>query len=383
MVLRDKLSQIWGNIQYTLFPMQEEEIGPISEKHKKLISILELVQIEHFITPLYYPRNVGRPPKDRVFLARAFIAKIIFKLEFTNQLRDYLLSDKQLRRICGWESIRQIPSESKFSRVFEEFAQLKIPDCVHASLIKKLYQGEVIGHVTRDSTPIRARENPVKKSKQSLLTKKTKQRGRPKKGEEKEKKLTRIEKQFHQKMSLEEMLDDLPKRCDFGKKKNADGYPLVWKGYKLHVAVDDHCIPLAAIVSSASLQDNQAAIPLGIKADKVAKNFYDLMDSIYDVKGVLEHSKSLGHVPIVDKKPANAEQKKIKQIEEKRRRLLNWQPAEDLRYKERRKSERFNALFKDYYGGRLVRYRGHLKASCHLMFGVLTVAASLLLNLIK
>jgi len=38
-MLRDKLAQIWGNIQCTLFPMQEEEIGPISEKHKKLISI--------------------------------------------------------------------------------------------------------------------------------------------------------------------------------------------------------------------------------------------------------------------------------------------------------------------------------------------------------
>jgi hypothetical protein len=379
MNLRTTLSQVWKNIQYTLFPMQEEDIGPISEKHKKLISILELVKIECFISRIYTPGGVGRPNKDRCPLARAFIAKILFKFDFTNQLRDHLLSDKQLRRICGWESSRQIPSESKFSRVFEEFAKLKLPEHVHASLIKDLYQGEIIGHVTRDSTPIKAREKPIKKSKKIALESK-KSKGRPKKGHEKEKKLTRIEQQLQGTMTLEEMENDLPKQCDFGKKKSPDGYPLVWKGYKLHVAVDDHCIPLAAIVSSASLQDNQAAIPLGIKANNVAKNFYDLMDSIYDVKGVLEHSRSLGHIPIVDKKPANAEQKKTKRAEEKRRRVINWLPAEERRYKERRKSERFNALFKDYYGGRLVRYRGHLKATCHLMFGVLTLAASLLLN---
>jgi Transposase DDE domain/Transposase domain (DUF772) len=379
MNLRTTLSQIWGNIQYTLFPMQEKDIGPISEKHKKLISILELVKIEHLISHFYVSGGVGRPCKDRSALARAFIAKIIFKFDFTNQLRDHLLSDKQLRRICGWESSRQIPSESKFSRVFEEFAKIKLPEHVHASLIKDLYQEEVIGHVTRDSTPIRAREKPEKK--QKIIKTQGKSKGRPKKGQEKERKLTRIEQQFSGKMTLEEMENDLPKQCDYGKKKSPDGYPLVWKGYKLHVAVDDHCIPLAAIVSSASLQDNQAAIPLGIKANNVAKNFYDLMDSIYDVKGVIEHSRSLGHVPIVDKKPANHEQKITKQAEEKRRKLINWLPVEERRYKERRKSERFNALFKEYYGGRLVRYRGHLKATCHLMFGVLTLAASLLLSL--
>jgi hypothetical protein len=94
----DKLSQIWGNIQSLLFPELEESIGPLTDKHKRLISVLELVRIERFVEPSY--ARLDRPAKDRTFLARAFIAKIVYKLPFTNQLRDYLLADKHLRSIC-------------------------------------------------------------------------------------------------------------------------------------------------------------------------------------------------------------------------------------------------------------------------------------------
>lgn len=372
MRIREKLSQIWSNIQYKLFPDLEEEIGPFTEKHKKLISVLELVRIENFIPD--HRGYVGRPRKDRIAIGRAFIAKVVFNFQFTNQLIDYLKSDKQLRIICGWENIHQVSSESKFSRVFEEFAELKLADKVHECLIKDMYEGEIVGHAVKDSTPIISREKAIKKKKEPKQAKKT---GRPKKGEVREK--TRIENQ--QKMSLEQMLDDLPKNCDIGKKKSANGHPLVWKGYKLHTVTDDHCIPLAAIVTSASLHDSQAAIPLAIKADKISKNFYDLMDSAYNVGGIIEHSKSLGHVPIVGHWSKNSEAKAEKEAEDKRREILSWLPADEIRYGERRKTERFNALFKDYYGGHTVRVKGHTKVNCHLMFGVLTLAASLLLGL--
>ena len=35
-------------------------------------------------------------------------------------------------------------------------------------------------------------------------------------------------------MTLEEMLEDLPKVCDIGVKRNAKGYQESWTGYKLH-----------------------------------------------------------------------------------------------------------------------------------------------------
>lgn len=375
MQLRETLSQIWFNIQYKLFPELEEEIGPLTEKHKKLISILELVKIESFIPNRH--GCLGRPCKNRVAIARAYIAKVVLNLQFTNQLIDYLKGDKHLRLICGWESVRQIPDESTFSRAFAEFALSTLPDKAHEALIKDVYAEEVAGHVVRDSTPIEAREKPAKKKKEP---KKPKKSGRPKKGEIR-KKATRIERQ--KTMSLNEMLEDLPKNCDIGMKKSPKGYTMVWRGYKLHTAVDDHCIPLVAIVTSASLHDSQAAIPLGIKADKVCKNFYDLMDAAYNIDGILEHSMSLRHVPIVGVWSKNSEAKSEKEAEDRRRKILNFQPAEEVRYGERAKTERFNALFKDNYGGRTLRVRGPKKVTCHVMFGILTLAGSLLLGLVQ
>jgi hypothetical protein len=32
-------------------------------------------------------------------------------------------------------------------------------------------------------------------------------------------------------------------------------------------------------------------------------NFYDLMDSTYDVSAIIEHSKALGHILLIDKNP--------------------------------------------------------------------------------
>ena len=181
-------------------------------------------------------------------------------------------------------------------------------------------------------------------------------------------------------MTFKEMLDDLPKECDHGKKRNAKGYTMQWKGYKLHSAVDDHCIPLAVIVSSASMHDSQAAIPLGIKADKVANNFYDLMDSAYGIDEICLHSRSLGHVPITPPQKNRGNSKEVER-EERARAALKWSPAEAIRYKKRAPAERFNAILKENYLGTFVRYRGHMKVSCHTMFSVLVLTADLLLRL--
>ncbi len=371
------LSQIWNNIQYRLFPFLEEENGPLSPQHKKLISILELIKIESYLPNLR--GYVGRPRKHRAALARSFIAKITLKLPFTNQLRDYLLSDKQLRRICGWDSVKQIPNESTFSRAFEEFSESSLPEVVHRELIKKAYEGSYIGHLTRDSVPVEAREKVTKKPKKPK--KEPRKSGRPKKGDIREpKELRRVEKQFSGTMTLEQMLRDLPKQCDIGTKKSPKGFALTWKGYKLHTAVDDHCIPVAAILSSASMHDSQAAIPLGIKADGVVKNFYDLMDAAYDTEEIHLHSKSLGHVPIIGRRGMRTKSEAV-EAEEKARTVLRWEPAEDIRYKKRAPAERFNALLKENYMGTSVRYREHSKVTCHVMLSVLVLAADLLLRI--
>ena len=63
-------------------------------------------------------------------------------------------------------------------------------------------------------------------------------------------------------MSLPAMLDDLPTDCDVGMKKDSKGYKSTWVGYKLHIDVADGQIPISCLLTSASLHDSQAAIPL-------------------------------------------------------------------------------------------------------------------------
>jgi hypothetical protein len=50
-------------------------------------------------------------------------------------------------------------------------------------------------------------------------------------------------------------------------------------------------------------------------------------------------------------------------------------------YNERTTAERANARIKDEFGGRYLRVRGPLKAFCHLMFGVVALAADSILRL--
>lgn len=374
MSFRSTLSQLWFNIQHTLFPFLESEIGELSEDHKKLVSVLEVVRVESFLnSDQFLP---GRPAKDRIFIARAFIAKAVLKLPYTNQIIKQLKENKQLRIICGWESNSKIPSESKFSRVFKEFAESSLPDRVHQALIKGAYDGTIVGHIGYDSTPVNGREKPLKKE---GTPKERKRKANAKHRKEKEgKEISRKNKQMGQ--SLDQMISELPTSCDIGMKKNSAGYATVWKGYKLHAAVDDLGIPISVILTSASLNDCEVGIPLMAKSKKVVQNFYDLMDSAYDVDEIKEYSKSLEHVPIIDFHARSPSQKAEKEAETARKKLLNFYTAEGRRYKKRFPKERFNSLFKEYYGGRTVQYKGAKKVFCHSMFGILAYTANALLS---
>ena len=240
----------------------------------------------------------------------------------------------------------------------------------------------IVIHNSRDSTAIEAREKPEVKRNEAKEKKPIEKRGRPKKGEEKPpKEPTRIEKQLV--MSYEEMMEDLSKNCNVGTKKNSKGYKESWIGYKLHLDSADGGVPISAILTSASVHDSQVAIPLATITASRVTNLYDLMDAAYDVKGIVDHSRALGHIPLIDENPrSNKELAKEMAEERKRQKFINWEPAENIRYNERSTAERTNARLKDEFGGRMVRVRGHAKVMCHLMFGVLALAADQIMRLI-
>ena len=110
--LKNTLSQSWFTIQTSLFPWLSEELGELTDKQRELVTTLEMIRIEEFIL-----------------------------------------------------------SSHGYPRAFAEFSQSQLPERIHESLIKKYYQDEIVGHNSRDSTAIDAREKLLKKRKLKKLQK--------------------------------------------------------------------------------------------------------------------------------------------------------------------------------------------------------------------
>lgn len=373
------ISHSLHGIQRTFFPDLEEEAGPIPESFVQLTYVLETVHSQKI--PLPERCWTGRPPKSRYGIFNAFVAKAYLNIPTTLHLVERLQSDRHLRLICGFETRSAVPSESVFSRVFSEFAKTQLPTCVHEAFVKHICEGQITGHISRDSTAIESREKPEKKESVIEPTP-AKRKGRPRRGTPpKTIELSRTQKQMS--MNLEEMLKDLPQVCNRGSKKNSQGFIETWIGYKLHVDTADYGLPISAILTSASLHDSQAAIPLATMTATRVQNFYDCMDSAYDAPEIAVHSWLLNHVPLIDVNPRrDAEMKEGLASEKKARDALNWKPAEATRYNVRSGSERTNARLKDEFGGRTVRVKGPAKVYCHLMFGILVLTVDQLLRML-
>jgi len=121
------------NLEKTLFPALKEELRleELSSKEQKLIKILDFAQIEKNITIV----SITNTPKDRIEIARAFIAKSVYNIQTTRDLIDRLHHDRTLRILCGWRYKNDIPSESKFSRVFKELSEMQIVQKTHVLLL--------------------------------------------------------------------------------------------------------------------------------------------------------------------------------------------------------------------------------------------------------
>ena len=379
LTLLDQLNQFLRVCQGELFPALEEELGSLTDKHQLVVKVLNVIQLEVCIGS--WTRGVGRPVKDRRAIARAFVAKAVYNMSTTRQLLERLLCDVTLRRICGWESQREIPHESAFSRAFAEFAKSELPQRLHAALIQETQKDRLIGHISRDSTQIDAREKPQRAPGAAAVKLAGKKKGRPKKGESAPApEPSRLERQAD--MTLEAMLADLPRACNVGSKRNSKGYLESWVGYKLHLDVADGQIPISCILTSASVHDSQAAIPLAETTALRVTNLYDLMDAAYDAELIRKRSTDLGHVPIIDCNPRRDTARKTElQAEEKRRKLVGLADAEDVRFHERTTVERVNGRLKDEFGAAMVRVRGNAKVMCHLMFGIVALTADQILRL--
>jgi Transposase DDE domain/Transposase domain (DUF772) len=359
------LGQFGAILQKQLFPALSEELGPLSIKQEQLIRTLALLRMEGFTAS--QRGAIGRPVHDRAAMARSLVAKAVYNFAHTRALIDRLKNDAVLRRLCGWETAAQVPSECSFSRAFAEFAVSEFPQRVHAALIEKTQKQRLIGHISRDATAIEAREKPQPKAKAESAAAKPKL-PRRKPGEAKRpEQMKRIERQASM-SSPEEMVADLPNVCDVGSKSNSKGNRQVWIGYKLHLDVADGQIPISGILTSASVHDSQVALPLATLTAQRVTSLYDLMDAGYDADGIRDHSRSLGHVPIIERVQRTVISVKML-------------PHEASRFRERTSVERVYSRLKDEFGGKFVRVRGNAKVMAHLMFGLLALTVDQILRL--
>jgi len=407
--LRQQITQFAHLLQSSLFPMLQDELGELTGPAKRLVASLEMIPLARFVP---CGRGwVGRPSKDRLAIASAFVAKAVYGFATTRALLAALANDAQLRKICGWEKAWQVPHEATFSRAFEEFAKMQLPVFVHEALIRESQSERLIGHIARDSTAIEARERfpETRAQREARLTARKAQRkqerqaaraaarqaaaaagkpvprrGRPPgpsprypggKRPYTPPPDTRLARQ--RSMNLAEMLEELPKQCDIGAKTNSQGNQEYWRGYKLHLDVADGQIPISAVLTSASLHDSQVAIPLATLTTQRVTYCYELMDSAYDADHIHQQSRSLGHVPIIDPHPRRGQELPFQPSG-----ALVLSPAQQQRYRERTMVERVNARIKDEFGGRTIRVRGHAKIMTHLMFGLLALTVDQLLRIV-
>ena len=359
------ISHSWVAFQASLFPnLCTCEKEHLTERIKGFLDVLETVDLDKHLS-----RGgawTGRALIDRRSIARAYLAKAFYDLATTDLLIEILRLQPTLRKICGFERRKDVPSPATFSRAFREFAANGFGDMLLAALVVEYVGVKVVMHESTDSTEIDAREKAKAKPKVEKPSEPPRKRGRPNKGEERPpKEPTGVARQVKQ--TAKESLAELSRECDWGTKTNSQGKKHSWKGYKSHISWADDNIPLKAVTTSASVNDCLVAIPLmrTVAAEKVAV-LYDLMDAAYDAEAIAQVSRDLGHVPIIDPNPAH------------KREPLH--PLHEERYKERTTAERGNSRLKDQFGGRHVRVRGNAKVHMHVMWGLIVLFADQILK---
>jgi hypothetical protein len=365
-------------LQGDLIGLVEQDYAGLPPKLEQIIRAFEFTQIELVVyrdRGYAQGRGVGQPEEDRCALACAFLAKAVLDLKTTRALIDRLQADRKLRRLCGFDLRHVLPSESTFSRSFDEFATSELMQRVHARMITDTLGEQLIGHINRDSTAIEARESIAKKDKaevtaaQAQTAKPKNKRGRPRKDEVRPApEPSPLERQRGQ--TLEQMLFELDTACATGTKKNAQGYKISWKGYKLHLDTACCGVPISAVLTGANVHDSRVALPLSRISAQRVDACYELMDAAYCSTVIREEIQAAGRVPLIDHNPRKGEKREFA-------------PHEAQRYKTRSGAERCNARLKDEFGARHVQVRGHAKVMCHLMLGVVALCADQFTRLLQ
>ena len=282
-------AQILMEISYDIQDCFEEYL---TDTHRTFLAMLRV--LEEYLPKIEKTSNrKGRRPYENTPIFRAFLAKAHFQIETNSELRKRLVIDSSLRKICG---LVKVPSPATFSRRLKDFSEHHIIEQTLYQMVRQYHSSMLVGHVSRDSTAISAREKPVNKKKDAAKPKR--KRGRPRKGEIRQKEKKRLTRQLS--MQSGKAFKELNTNCAWGCKKNSQGKVQTWKGYKLHLDITDMGIPVAALTTGANVHDSQVSIPLEKLTEKNVTHLYSVMDAAYDAPQIRLYSEGQGRVALID-----------------------------------------------------------------------------------
>ena len=98
---------------------------------------------------------------------KLFFLKAFKDLPTTKAARNLVRSSYTWRRVCGFESTRDVPSEVTLSRAFAEFSDCGLLDAIHKAILRKCIMDTrtILHDVSGNSTEIVARERGLEKAK--------------------------------------------------------------------------------------------------------------------------------------------------------------------------------------------------------------------------
>ncbi|MBO4344273.1 MAG: transposase [Victivallales bacterium] len=372
--LKVKLSCFKNLTQMVLFRNIDESMGNLSKAQVRFMDCYALVSGN--VRGLASRASLtGRPMANRERILKLFFLKAFLNIPTTKAARGFILSSCSWRRICGFESTGEVPSEATLSRAFADFSRDNAIASIHKGILREYVKDtkKLVLNVNYDSTEIAAREKGARKEGKTDGQAQPPQGIRGRRGREDRRNSPPPEPsnlELQGARALDENLAAVPRGCDWGRKTNSKGKAEQWRGYKLHIGAADSGIVTAAMLSSASMHDSQAVIPLMQmnKANTFA-SLYNVMDAAYDAKAIADFSASLGQVAIIDPNRRNGRAREL-------------EPARKVHYKCRTAVERVNSELKESHGARSVMVRGAAKVFTHLMFGVVMVTARHLLELL-
>lgn len=286
-------------------------------KQMRLFDIHELMEMESShrfdailatfdlqpIFQLFSKKTMRGAPRELNYgaMIQSLVIRIIERIPTVKDLIKRLKNDLIFRLDCGFLLSNSVPSESSYSRMVDVISQSEIFDKMQDDLIQTAFTEGFLDddHLSFDATHFEARDASKPSEKKEKIPKK---RGRKSKEEraawlaeqaEIEANLTTYEKKLEAQLTIPTttLWQDIPIEPKWGVKKNSNGKNTFWFGFKGHLAVSTKSQYIVArLMSSGSLSDSKAAIPLLKKVAEVVPNQFTttIFDAGYDYEAIYQ-----------------------------------------------------------------------------------------------